>query len=292
MRIAGKPAPTGYESLLKYRWRTAPTRKNGHSIPRRVKGILRQPLTLRRYPFAGKRTFMSEGRQVSRRKVDWKTKPTDRFILKWIKCHLSARLTPWIFPISWIHPWMVTLASAALGVAAGLAYGFGRAFSAGCLAAAAQILDGMDGQLARLRGSESRGGAFWDSVLDRYADGAMVAGLTVYLVGSDQPLPPGLILVLGVSALIGSSLISYSSARAECLGLEMGAPTLASKGTRWAVMICGAWGGVAWWGFPLLSLAYLVVHPNLVVLRRLNRTRRVTAPLSGTGRPPSAGKPE
>jgi len=25
---------------------------------------------------------------------DWRTKPSDRFILKWIKCHLSAPITP------------------------------------------------------------------------------------------------------------------------------------------------------------------------------------------------------
>lgn len=42
--VAGKPAPTRHESLLKCRSRATPTRKSGHSIPRRVEGILRQPL--------------------------------------------------------------------------------------------------------------------------------------------------------------------------------------------------------------------------------------------------------
>gem|GEM_PF-6502464 len=37
--IAGKTVPTAHEPLLKSRPRTAPPRKNGHSIPRRVKGI-------------------------------------------------------------------------------------------------------------------------------------------------------------------------------------------------------------------------------------------------------------
>jgi len=40
----GKPAPSGHDSLLKCRSLTAPTRKKGHSISRRVKGILRQLL--------------------------------------------------------------------------------------------------------------------------------------------------------------------------------------------------------------------------------------------------------
>jgi hypothetical protein len=46
--VAGKPAPTGHESLLKCRSRTAPTRKNGHSVSKRIKGILRQRLTCSR----------------------------------------------------------------------------------------------------------------------------------------------------------------------------------------------------------------------------------------------------
>ena len=30
--------------------------------------------------------------------TDWKTKPTDRFVLRWIKLNLSARITPWRGP--------------------------------------------------------------------------------------------------------------------------------------------------------------------------------------------------
>ena len=50
---------------------------------------------------------------------DWRTKPTDRFILKWIKLHLSAPTTTTLRNLRRLRPWMITLTSAALGMAAG-----------------------------------------------------------------------------------------------------------------------------------------------------------------------------
>jgi hypothetical protein len=52
----------------------------------------------------------------------WQTKPTDRFVLKWIKCHLSARITPRLVRVKWLRPWMITVSSASLGVLAGVAF--------------------------------------------------------------------------------------------------------------------------------------------------------------------------
>lgn len=123
-----------------------------------------------------------------------------------------------------------------------------------------------------MTGKQSKGGAFWDSVLDRYADGAMVVGLIIYLVRLPFPLPTWVLLVLGALAVIGSNLISYSSARAESLGIDLGRPTLASKGTRTSVIILCAWGSLIWHEVPIFALFYLAVHPNAVVVRRLIRT--------------------
>lgn len=209
----------------------------------------------------------------------WQTKPTDRFVLKWIKCHLSAKITPRLIHVQWLHPWMITLASACLGMLAGVIFAVGWGWLAGCVAACAQVLDGVDGQLARLTDRQSKGGAFWDSVLDRYADGAMVIGLGIYLYRLPFPMPSWLLVILAALALIGSNLISYSTARGDALGLDLGPPTLASKGTRASVMILCAWGSLFWAGLPIVALFYLVVHPNAVVIKRLMRTLRSTQPL-------------
>lgn len=202
----------------------------------------------------------------------WKTKPTDRFVLKWIKLNLSARITPRLLAWPWLSPRMITISSALLGLLAGLVFALGAGWLAGIIAAAAQVLDGVDGQYARLTDRVSKGGAFWDSVLDRYADGALVIGLVVYLIRLPLPLPPGILIFLGSLALIGSNLVSYSSARAETLGLEFGPPTLASKGTRASIMILSAFFSFIWSGLPVVALVYLVIHPNATVMMRLMKT--------------------
>ncbi|MFC1836022.1 hypothetical protein ACFL2Q_15100 [Thermodesulfobacteriota bacterium] len=43
------------------------------------------------------------------------TKPTDRFVLKWIKCHLSAQITSRLVHFKWLRPWMITIVAALTG---------------------------------------------------------------------------------------------------------------------------------------------------------------------------------
>jgi len=203
---------------------------------------------------------------------DWRTKPSDRFVLRWIKLHLSAPVTRAVQSLPWVRPWMLTIVSAGLATCGGVFYSLGMAWQAGLLAAAAQVLDGVDGQLARRGGWSSRGGAFLDSVLDRYGDGALVIGLGLYLTGRAPEWVPGAAVpVLGALALIGSGLISYTTARADALGIDLGPPTLASKGTRTTVIVVCAWLAAVGPAFPLASLVYLAGHTQVEVVRRLRR---------------------
>lgn len=211
----------------------------------------------------------------------WKTKPTDRFILRWIKCNLSAAITPRLISYQWLRPWMITVTSALLGVIGGVVYALGGAWLAGIIAGASQVLDGVDGQYARLTGMQSQAGAFSDSVLDRFTDGAMVIGMVLYLVGMTDLMPLWILLILGSLALIGSNGISYSTARAETLDIDLGKPTLASKGTRSTVMILCALGTIFWPALPVAALIYLAVHPNAVIIMRLVTVYRNYGPNQG-----------
>ena len=199
----------------------------------------------------------------------WKTKPTDRFILKWVKLNLSARITLRIAEFDFVRPWMITILSFLLGIYAGYVYALGCAFSAGLIALASQTLDGVDGQVARLKGLQSNGGAFLDSVLDRYTDGALVIGLIVYNLNMNPQIGFGLLLLIGALAIIGSGLISYTSSRAENLNLEMGKPTLASKGTRTMIAIVCALLSPISTLIPFAGLLYIAVHTNAVVVWRI-----------------------
>ncbi|MFC1836021.1 CDP-alcohol phosphatidyltransferase family protein [Thermodesulfobacteriota bacterium] len=145
---------------------------------------------------------------------------------------------------------------------------------AGLIAAVGQVLDGVDGQFARLTDRESSAGAFLDSVLDRYFDGVLVIGLIIYLIRSGIGLPEWQLTSIGALALIGSGLISYSTARAGGLGIDLGPPTLASKGTRTTVIvICAVLSPISAW-IPFAGLCYVALHTNLVVICRLVRAYR------------------
>lgn len=135
-------------------------------------------------------------------------------------------------------------------------------------------MDGVDGQFARLTGRQTKAGAFLDSVLDRYADGALVIGMVIYLVRLHLAAPVWVVPLFGALALIGSNLISYTSARAEALEIDVGPPTLASKGTRTTVVVLCGLGSFFWPALPAAALVYLVLHSNAVVAFRLARALR------------------
>jgi CDP-diacylglycerol--glycerol-3-phosphate 3-phosphatidyltransferase len=222
------------------------------------------------------------------RPLDWRNKPTDRFVLRWTKRYLSAPVALLFNRIPGVRPWMATAASASLGAAAGVVLALGHGWQAGLVAAAAQILDGADGQLARLKGISSPGGAFLDSALDRVVDGALILGTIIYLVRQPPPfayyVPAA--LAFGAVAVVASGLVSYSGARAGELGLKLPAkPTLASKGTRVAVIVLCALAAALWEYAPLAALLYLAIHPTAAVVNRIITVSRNNR----TGHPPKRG---
>lgn len=77
--------------------------------------------------------------------------------------------------------------------------------------------DATDGALARLTNRVTKFGGFFDSTLDRYADGVLMLAL----VWRGIVLENDWIVVLAVAALIGSFLVSYTRARAEGIGLQL-----------------------------------------------------------------------
>lgn len=205
------------------------------------------------------------------RALDWRNKPTDRFVLRWVKRYLSAPIALALKNVSFVTPAAITIAAASLGVTAGVFFALGFGWIAGFVAFAAQILDGADGQLARLRNIVSREGAFLDSALDRYADVALMFGMIIYLARLAWPWPYALpaIALLGFLAIVGATLVSFTSARAGELGLKLDRPTVASKGTRTVAIALGAWASAFWLPAPAIVLIYLAIHPNAAALARL-----------------------
>lgn len=90
-----------------------------------------------------------------------------------------------------------------------------EAFVAGALVAlTGAALDGLDGSVARARGSASLSGALLDSVADRMGETAMWAGLAFALSDSAR------LSLLCVLSLGASLLVSYVRGKAESLGAD------------------------------------------------------------------------
>jgi len=119
--------------------------------------------------------------------------------------------------------------------------------------------DTLDGVLARHYEQASVFGGFLDSLLDRYADAAVYAG--VIIGGFCEP-------GWGLAALIGSMLVSYSRARAEAAGIKMESVGLAERAERMLILAGATLIAIYW--FPALNIGIIVlaVLSNLTVLQR------------------------
>jgi len=168
-----------------------------------------------------------------------------------------------------VTPNQVSVAAllAALGALALLAVG--RNIEAGVLIQISSVVDGVDGDLARAKGMESRFGGVFDAVLDRYADAAIAGGMAWYAVErEDAPRA----LVVGFGAAVAFLLVSYSRARLEREGGMEAASALlgfASRDVRLLALAIGAALGQAYWALLIVgALSYATVAWRLWSFRR------------------------
>jgi CDP-diacylglycerol--glycerol-3-phosphate 3-phosphatidyltransferase len=115
-----------------------------------------------------------------------------------------------------INPNLLTVTGVAINVGCGLLFGFGYFFWAGIILIIANLFDMLDGQVARLSGRVTRFGGFLDSSLDRLSDMVVFVGLMVFYA-RDTQFHSTLNVFLAGAALMGSVMVSYTSARAESL---------------------------------------------------------------------------
>ncbi|HJU92667.1 MAG TPA: CDP-alcohol phosphatidyltransferase family protein [Pyrinomonadaceae bacterium] len=115
-----------------------------------------------------------------------------------------------------INPNILTVIGVSLNVGCGLLFGMGLFFWAGIALIVANLFDMLDGQVARLSGRVTRFGGFLDSSLDRLSDMVVFVGLMVFYA-RDTAFHSTLNVFLAGAGLMGSVMVSYSSARAESL---------------------------------------------------------------------------
>lgn len=133
---------------------------------------------------------------------------------------------------------------------------------------ASGFCDALDGIVARTFEQTTVFGGFFDSVLDRYADIMVFSGIIIAGV-SNAIISHFWVLVIGLAALSGSVLVSYTRARAEAAGLKMESVGLAERAER--MLILAGTGIVAYFYIPALlyGVALIAILANLTVVQRI-----------------------
>ena len=115
-----------------------------------------------------------------------------------------------------LTPDHLTVLGLLVAIGAAVAIGSGWLRLGLLLVVLAALPDLLDGALAKASGSSSQRGAFFDSVIDRFADALLFGGVAWYFAVGDQPR----LAMLPFSVMALSSVISYMRAKAESLGLD------------------------------------------------------------------------
>ena len=137
-------------------------------------------------------------------------------------------------------------------------------FMGGVLAQFASVIDGCDGEVARLKFQASDYGKWLDAVLDRYADAFLLFGLTWHAYGDRTE---GLVLFVGFMAIIGSFLLSYTADKYDLLmsrQIRQGKELRVGRDIRVFIIFLGAVLHIPFW-----SLLLIAVMMNLETIRRI-----------------------
>lgn len=135
--------------------------------------------------------------------------------------YLNRRLS---VPLSWLvarfrpNPDLLSLLAFLVGVAGAGLLAAGAGIAGGLLAQACSILDGVDGEIARLSLRAGPRGTLLDGFLDRLGDAGLCAGLGVWAAAQGADTGP---VVLWVTAATTGAMLSMATKdRVAALGLE------------------------------------------------------------------------
>jgi CDP-L-myo-inositol myo-inositolphosphotransferase len=195
-----------------------------------------------------------------------KDKPNDGPVSRYLNRPVSIRISRRLVDHQ-ITPNQISLFSFLCSVlAAGLFAldGYFALLLGGLMAQFASIVDGCDGEVARLKYQCSAYGGWFDAVLDRYADAFLLFGLTWHAYTNKID---SFILLIGFMAIIGSFMLSYTADKHDSLmrdriiyskGLRMG------RDIRVFLIFLGAVFNQVY-----LTLVVIAVVMNIATIRRL-----------------------
>ena len=192
----------------------------------------------------------------------------------------TESLAEYLAQYRWITPNRISFTSFLVGgVGASIGILTLPLWIAGMLVVCGDILDYLDGDVARRQGTACEEGAIFDAVLDRYTDFLVIGALTYliavvldrytdFLIGGLTFLTADTALLLGLTALLGSMLTPYVRAKTEAEG-KVSIPTMGDRGWRNRILIVGLLLGQ-----PVWTLAAIAMVANFSVVHRLMHAMR------------------
>ncbi len=140
-----------------------------------------------------------------------------------------------------ITPNQITVVSFILGILSAMSFALSHLLIGVILYYISDVLDGVDGVMARRTRKITSYGAYLDSCLDRYIDVFILLGICMHLSEFRY------IWMIGILAIVGNFMMSYTTHRAEALSkVVLPSPMPWHRRPRMHIIIVGA----------LLSLVY------------------------------------
>jgi CDP-L-myo-inositol myo-inositolphosphotransferase len=143
-------------------------------------------------------------------------KQNDGPVSRYLNRPLSIRFSRYLvgFPVTPNQISFISFLLSMLATGLFIIGGYVTLLLGGIIAQFASVLDGCDGEIARLKFQESAYGGWFDAVLDRYADGFLLFGLTwhCYMTGTQL-----LGIFAGFMAILGSFMVSYTADKYDAL---------------------------------------------------------------------------
>ena len=178
--------------------------------------------------------------------------------------------------LSKIHPNVLTFFGLLINICAAFLLARGQFLYAGLVIIGAGLFDMVDGRVARETRQVTRFGAFFDSVVDRYSDLALLMGLLVYYANINR----NFYVVLTAVVMTATVMISYTRARAENVipSCKVG---FLERPERVVLLIIGAlfdrMAAVLW---------VIAVLGNITVIHRMWHVWEVTRQMDAASPPP------
>jgi len=194
-------------------------------------------------------------------------KKSDGPVSRYINRPISTKITKLLLKTN-ITPNIISLFTfllAAIGSIFFFLGGYPNLIIGAVFAQFASIIDGCDGEIARLKMQTSEFGGWFDAVLDRYADALLLFGLTIFVFNLS---PNFVMLLIGFLAIIGSFMNSYTADKYDGLMKKLTTPNSSyfrlGRDVRMIIILIGALLYV-----PFIVLIIIAVLMNVENIRRI-----------------------